>query len=322
MIDPEEIRRQWEADRPQFHEFGRLIAGRLDKAIRRIGVSVTVSFRAKDTDSLIKKLIRDPKCSYETMGDKTGARAVVRFRQEVPHIISVAQSLFSHGKPEDTAERLAEDRVGYLSTHVDIGFKDHDRLAKRFPNAQYHAELQVRTLAQHLWSEMSHDTTYKSGTVVKLDLKRRVNLLAGLIEVADREFSRLREEFSQVEAIAEVKLLKALEGYYFRLSARRGDTDLSLDVIRHLWPLYGAAPDAIQTHLDKVFFEKVKIFRTVFEEAAQSPHERSVFLFQPEVVMIYDLLHSRQYDLRRTWSEHYPERELERLANAFGVSFD
>ena len=82
------------------------------------------------------------------------------------------------------------------------------------------------------------------------------------------------------------------------------------------------APDAIQTHLDKVFLEKAKIFRTVFEEAAQSPQGSSVFLFQPEVVMIYDLLHSRQYDLRRTWSQHYPERELERLANAFGVSFD
>ena len=74
-------------------------------------------------------------------------------------------------------------------------------MAARFPGGRFRAELQVRTLAQHLWSEMSHDTTYKSGTVVEPELKRRVNLLAGLIEIADREFSRLQEEFLLVAAI-------------------------------------------------------------------------------------------------------------------------
>jgi ppGpp synthetase/RelA/SpoT-type nucleotidyltranferase len=43
------------------------------------------------------------------------------------------------------------------------------------------AELQVRTLAQRLWSEMSHDTVYKNdGMVAKLapDVQRLVVLMA------------------------------------------------------------------------------------------------------------------------------------------------
>jgi hypothetical protein len=236
--------------------------------------------------------------------------------------VRIAETLFSCGKPEDTAERLAEDRVGYLSTHVDVRLWERDEMFGAYPGQRYHAELQVRTLAQHLWSEMSHDTTYKSGTVVEPDLKRRVNLLAGLIEVADREFSRLEEEFSRLTAIAELMLLKALEKHYQRLTPRAGDTDLSLDVIRTLWPLYAKTPEEIAARLELVLSEKSSILHAIFEQAGQSPHGRSAFLFQPEALMIYDLLQFNRYDLRRAWVEHYPEGELERLANDFGVSFD
>jgi ppGpp synthetase/RelA/SpoT-type nucleotidyltranferase len=322
VIDLEEVRRQWEKDQPEFEAFGRAVARRLITAVQRTGINAAVSFRTKQIDSLLKKLILKPQYSYATLGDKVGIRVVVRYRQEVHRIVSVAQELFSCGEPEDTAERLAEDRVGYLSTHIDVMLTAKDRAATRFPVDRYRAELQVRTLAQHLWSEMSHDTTYKSGNVVEPDLKRRVNLLAGLIEVVDREFSRLEEEFSRVEAIPEVKLLKALEGQYFKLGAQKGDTDLSLDVIRNLWPLYRKTPDEIQSHLDEVFAEKSAVFKTVFADATAAPRGRSAFLFQPEVLMIYDLLHSQQYDLRRTWTQHYPERELELLAIAFGMSFE
>lgn len=320
MIDPDEIRRQWEQDRTKFHAFGRITAGRLGEATRRAGISATVSFRVKDIDNLIKKLIRKPQYSYESLGDKVGIRAVVRYRQEVRRVVAIAQNLFACGAPEDTSERLADDQVGYLSTHIDIALKPQDRLSTRFPNAHYRGELQVRTLAQHLWSEMAHDTTFKSGNVVESDLKRRVNLLAGLIEVADREFSSLEREFSRVETIPEVRLLKALEGLYFKLSPQKGDTDLSLDVIRNLWPLYRKTPEEVQAHIERTFSEKTDVFKAVFADAA--PRRRSAFLFQPEVLMIYDLLHSQQYDLRQTWVQHYPERELELLAIAFGMSFD
>ena len=46
------------------------------------------------------------------------------------------------------------------------------------------------------------------------------------------------------------------------------------------------------------------------------------FLFQPEALLIYNLLSSSRDKTRKVWNEHYPERELERIANAFGVSLD
>jgi hypothetical protein len=46
------------------------------------------------------------------------------------------------------------------------------------------------------------------------------------------------------------------------------------------------------------------------------------FLFQPEVLLVYNLLTSARDKTRKIWNENYPERELERIANTFGISLD
>jgi hypothetical protein len=48
----------------------------------------------------------------------------------------------------------------------------------------------------------------------------------------------------------------------------------------------------------------------------------SAFLFQPEALMIFDLLKMEPLSVRESWNASYPEKELERIANAFGISFD
>lgn len=55
--------------------------------------------------------------------------------------------------------------------------------------------MQVRTILQHAWAEFEHDIRYK-GSVPEEDapdLNRRFTLAAGLLELADREFSAIRE---------------------------------------------------------------------------------------------------------------------------------
>ena len=64
------------------------------------------------------------------------------------------------------------------------------------------------------------------------------------------------------------------------------------------------------------------MLREVFQAQSQRPHERSVFFFQPELLMVYDRLLQDQYRLRETWNHALPEAELDRIANVFGFSFD
>ena len=60
--------------------------------------------------------------------------------------------------------------------------------------------------------------------------------MSGLIEVADREFDRLNRETALESG---VELYVKLEAHYYKLTARRPDPELSLEVIRLLMPLMG-----------------------------------------------------------------------------------
>ena len=44
-------------------------------------------------------------------------------------------------------------------------------------------------------------------------------------------------------SVPEVQVLKALEKHYYKLTARRSDPEVSLDVIRALLPLYKQGAD-------------------------------------------------------------------------------
>jgi len=52
----------------------------------------------------------------------------------------------------------------------------------------------VRTVLQHAWAEMEHDIQYKSPNAIPTLIKRRFIALAGLLEIADREFQTLQDE--------------------------------------------------------------------------------------------------------------------------------
>jgi hypothetical protein len=57
------------------------------------------------------------------------------------------------------------------------------------------AQVQVRTVLQHAWAEFEHAIRYK-GTIPEdqaPDLDRRFTLAAGLLELADREFTEIRD---------------------------------------------------------------------------------------------------------------------------------
>jgi ppGpp synthetase/RelA/SpoT-type nucleotidyltranferase len=321
MTNLEEARRQWMAERPQYEELGLEIAGALQREIRRAGIWAEVKCRVKEVDSLIRKLIMKPEHTYGSLGDKVGVRVIVRYRDEIDLILRIAQEVLNVSDIENTIDRLRPDVVGYRSVHAVVKFRAGSSGASHFPPDRFWAELQVRTLAQHLWAEMAHATVYKNDeTLQPLPnvLKRRIYILAGVVELADEEFNRIERE---IPLMPELNILKALERNHYKLTVRRGDSELSLDVIRLLLPLYQRQLSEIIARLDDFFATHTETLQHVYEQAEAIP-DRSAFLFQPEVLMIYDLLESDPLVIRRAWNERYPEKELERVANAFGISFD
>src|SRR3954452_19173505 len=106
MADLEAARQEWLASRHQFDDFAANVAEILSAGIRLIGIFAQFDHRAKEMDSLIKKLIRKPHHSYESLPDKAGVRVVVRYKHEIDPILAIATELFDRDALEDKADLL------------------------------------------------------------------------------------------------------------------------------------------------------------------------------------------------------------------------
>jgi putative GTP pyrophosphokinase len=319
MIDTEEARKRWLSERAGHDDFAKLVASRVKVAVQAKGIWSDTSGRAKEVYSLVKKLLKG-KHSYDSLPDKAGARCVVRYLSDLQKTVSIAQELLDCSPADDKLKEREDNQVGYISIHLEVRLKAGDPDVAKFPPNQFWAELQIRTLGQHLWAEMAHDTVYKNDDELSQlppEIKRRVNLMAGLIEVADHEFERLNTELVLDPAI---QVYKTLEPYYYRLTSERPDTGLSLSVINLLMPLYENNVTVI-SDLVGDYFEK---HRQELAFAYENPDELkiSAFFYQPIVFMILERLQNDEFALRREWNRHFPEQELERVATAFGVSLE
>jgi hypothetical protein len=95
---------------------------------------------------------------------------------------------------------LDPDRFRYLSLHYVVDLSPQRCVLpeyRRFRGLK--AEIQIRSLLQHVWAEVEHDLGYKSTRSVPSAIRRRFSRLAGLLELADVEFAAIRDALNAYE---------------------------------------------------------------------------------------------------------------------------
>ena len=130
-----------------------------------------------------RRLYTDP---LAEITDQVGLRVITFLRDDVTTVANLlaeeVQLLDDRDMGQETAR---EGRWGYASRHLLVAVEGEPQPAS----------IQVRTVLQHAWAEFEHDIRYK-GSIPEEDapdLDRRFTLAAGLLELADREFSAIRE---------------------------------------------------------------------------------------------------------------------------------
>ena len=176
---------------PVFERMQADVTRMLHEALASNGLMVTaVDSRIKTEQSLAGKLeLKGTK--YATLSDITdilGARIITFYTDDVDRIAAIAEKLFDIDWDNSVDKRRLHqlDSFGYNSLHYIC----------RIPGYDYRFELQLRTTLQHAWAAINHDTGYKSGVEIPREYMRRMNRLAGMLEMVDDEFSRIRIEIS------------------------------------------------------------------------------------------------------------------------------
>jgi putative GTP pyrophosphokinase len=190
----------------------------LEEALRRRDIKVhSVDARAKDPTGVAKKAAmpsgEDPtKPKYsdplKQITDLAAARVITYFPDTLGEIDKVLAEEFKIvEKSNKGADLIEEDRFGYQSIHYLVKLTPQRSLLPEYePYAEAIIEIQVRTILQHAWAEIEHDIQYKSSAVIPTQIRRRFMALAGMFEIADREFQTIQNDDELLRVNARVNV--------------------------------------------------------------------------------------------------------------------
>lgn len=193
FLDPhsEAILDEYRKNLPLFKAAETKLTKMIGDCLSNAGLRVAgLESRVKSESSLAGKLeLKGAK--YKSLADITdviGLRIITFYRDDVDIVASAIERLFEVDWENSVDKRkiLDLDSFGYLSLHY----------VCRIPDMPFRMEVQMRSLLQHAWANLNHDTGYKSGLEIPKEYIRNMNRLAGMLELTDELFSRIRAELT------------------------------------------------------------------------------------------------------------------------------
>ncbi len=184
-------------DQATFEAIKSFALDKIRDLLQESGILVTaVEGRVKEAKSLAGKLeLKGGK--YNSLSDITdlvGCRIITFYSEEVDRIAAIIEKNFDvdWDNSVDKRKLLDTDQFGYMSLHYvcRIPEKLYKDTTKPRIN-EYRFEIQMRTALQHVWATAYHDTGYKSDIEIPKEYIRALSRLAGVLEIADKEFSSI-----------------------------------------------------------------------------------------------------------------------------------
>lgn len=165
---------------------------------------IQVTGRIKDQEECIRKFTRKYRTALEESGqaytiadhitDLIGLRVVCLYEDDIDQVAALIRE---HVDVIDVTDRVSAmenttDSFGYKGLHMDFRYRTSPPGMVSADIVDIRYEVQIRTIIQDSWSVLDHQIKYKKS--IPNDLKRRINVLSALFELADREFRSIREQ--------------------------------------------------------------------------------------------------------------------------------
>lgn len=156
---------------------------------------VSIHGRTKDPDSLREKMERkkyvNPLCEIT---DLAGVRVVCNYEPDLAMIGDFIRQKFDVHEHIDKSQSLGVDRMGYHGAHYVVSLGANYAGARYEGVTNLRCEIQVRTVLQDAWALISHHLVYKDEATIPERLRRDLNNVASLLEIAQGVFDSVREK--------------------------------------------------------------------------------------------------------------------------------
>lgn len=214
--------RRYRRELARYEEAARLSEDRIRRSLRKNQVKALLSSRAKDPEELegkLKKNRADPRYTFarlneninDVVTDLAGCRVMLYRNSDIEVAANIVRSsLRKAGRPDD--DEVHDKPSGYRATHILVVVDDAEERASLQGAI---CEVQITSLAAHIYNELEHDLIYKERGITVSDEEREAlkELLAAtrrIDPVVDRLFEIRRKRISRIDDAEDLRY--ALEG--------------------------------------------------------------------------------------------------------------
>jgi ppGpp synthetase/RelA/SpoT-type nucleotidyltranferase len=319
-----EVVAAYEAEHASYQRLAKFAEVELQKAVSAAKLhTMPVTGRAKEPTSFgIKACVgRKYTNPLEQITDKAGVRVMVIYERDVEAAVEVVNETFTCIKVDRKLDALDYDKNGYLGTHLDVQLTADQATGDLASLAGRTFEVQVRTLAQSAWAEVSHDQLYKPPADVPSELKRRIYRLVALVELFDNEVEAFRQAAENTEGYREAAVVTGMGVRLAALGNTRSHKGLlTAELAAAIVPLYDATPKDVTVTLERYIADNEEGLRNVIREGEEAPaKDLNPLLVQPELPMVCERLEQDRVRLEEVWPHAVPEEWLDDLAEKWGL---
>lgn len=317
---------RWHHERPAYEAWGRHISASTTDALAAIIDPVPTSYflktvvqpRLKDDQKLIekaffrKKPYTDP---YADITDKVGTRFVVLLGSEVAKVEAALTShhdwTFSKDRDYESEQSKNPLQFDYAAVHYVVRNKQALTSGGIEIPAETPCEVQIKTLLQHAYSELTHDTIYKPQIEATPGMRRSAAKAMALLEATNDYFEKVADDVANILATVRnvttdlSETYRALVGIEPRPSALEG---MLLDAYDRL------ATDDYIDHIRALIAEKPFIADAIRKRVGES----NPIFAQPSVLLTYLAVEQSLRKAKAAWP--LTAVEIEPILNDFGES--
>ena len=204
--DLENWRRIYTEEFDKYDAFTTKLFDLLEELIKKKRIDFSqIEKRTKTINSFVEKLKRKP-YQYDNplkdITDLSGIRIITYYKEDTSNISTLIEDQFMIDLENsiNKSQIIDIDKFGYRSIHYVVSLsKKRATLPEWETFENLKAEIQVRTVLQHAWASISHKLSYKTTSEAPKESRRKLSRLSALLELADDEFTNLKDSSKKIE---------------------------------------------------------------------------------------------------------------------------
>lgn len=321
----QELLQLWGSEKTIYDAWGHYVGETLMQAIGQAhkdgknALKITPEPRLKEDNSLAEKAFKRGKTytsPYNDITDKVGVRFVMLSTEDVAWVCNLVQKQgswrWSQDKDFEADRAQRPEYFGYQSNHYIVRpQKPFEYQGTAIP-IDIPCEIQVRSLLQHAWAEMSHDLVYKSKALeTSPEALRLCARAVALTEIGDEIFCRVSQCTQEASKQVEDAKMNLEKLYAQIIQANVSPGKLNTFMVDAFSAV--AEQDAIALIAD-LFKEQTGLVNRIQERAATD-----VLYRQPAILLVYYLANTKRNKTRELWP--FTSDALDTIYADLGISF-